>query len=90
MSTIDINFYFNTLIHFTITFHYFLFKYKSTTNYLIIYLLYIMVITSCLYVFLQVFVTTGIGAVSLSLDELNFCLEWDEKSPLWVSKFGFH
>mmetsp|Transcript_29015 Transcript_29015/g.39863 ORF Transcript_29015/g.39863 Transcript_29015/m.39863 type:complete len:373 (+) Transcript_29015:2-1120(+) len=30
-----------------------------------------------------VFVTTGIGTVDLSLDELNFCLEWDEKSPLW-------
>lgn len=27
--------------------------------------------------------TTGIERVELSLDELNFCLEWDEKSPLW-------
>eukprot|EP00981_Chlorochromonas_danica_P015396 scaffold12006_cov162-Ochromonas_danica.AAC.1 len=27
--------------------------------------------------------STGLGAVDLSLDELNFCLEWDEHSPLW-------
>jgi hypothetical protein len=28
--------------------------------------------------------TTGIGTLDVSLDELNFCLEWDEKSPVWV------
>lgn len=33
----------------------------------------------------KVAVSTGLGAVDLSLDELNFCLEWDELSPLWVS-----
>lgn len=33
----------------------------------------------------KVQLTTGLGAVDLSLDELNFCLEWDEQSPLWVS-----
>jgi len=34
---------------------------------------------------LQIFVSTGIDEVDLSLDELNFCLEWDERSPVWVS-----
>lgn len=29
---------------------------------------------------------TGIDRVDVSLDELNFCLEWDESSPLWVSQ----
>lgn len=29
--------------------------------------------------------TTGLGAVEVSLDELNVCLEWDENSPVWVS-----
>lgn len=28
--------------------------------------------------------STGLGAVDVSLDELNFCLEWDETSPVWV------
>ena len=27
--------------------------------------------------------STGIHAVDVSVDELNFCLEWDEHSPLW-------
>ena len=27
--------------------------------------------------------STGIDSVEVSLDELNFCLEWDEKSPVW-------
>ena len=27
--------------------------------------------------------STGIDRIDLSLDELNFCLEWDEESPLW-------
>lgn len=27
--------------------------------------------------------STGIDKVDISLDELNFCLEWDEDSPLW-------
>ena len=27
--------------------------------------------------------STGIDTVEVSLDELNFCLEWDEKSPVW-------
>ena len=27
--------------------------------------------------------STGIDKVEVSLDELNFCLEWDEKSPVW-------
>lgn len=27
--------------------------------------------------------STGIDRVDISLDELNFCLEWDERSPLW-------
>lgn len=27
--------------------------------------------------------STGIDRVDISLDELNFCLEWDESSPLW-------
>lgn len=27
--------------------------------------------------------STGIDKVDISLDELNFCLEWDEESPLW-------
>ncbi|KAJ1433992.1 hypothetical protein B484DRAFT_417654 [Ochromonadaceae sp. CCMP2298] len=31
----------------------------------------------------KIYLTTGIGTVDLSLDELNFCLEWDEKSPVW-------
>lgn len=28
--------------------------------------------------------STGLGAIDVSLDELNFCLEWDETSPVWV------
>jgi len=27
--------------------------------------------------------TTGIDSIDMSLDELNFCLEWDDKSPVW-------
>jgi hypothetical protein len=27
--------------------------------------------------------STGIDAIEISVDELNFCLEWDEHSPLW-------
>jgi hypothetical protein len=27
--------------------------------------------------------STGIDKIDVSLDELNFCLEWDEDSPLW-------
>ena len=27
--------------------------------------------------------STGIHSIDVSLDELNFCLEWDESSPLW-------
>ena len=27
--------------------------------------------------------STGIDAIEISVDELNFCLEWDERSPLW-------
>jgi hypothetical protein len=27
--------------------------------------------------------TTGLGGIEVSLDELNFCLEWDENSPVW-------
>ena len=34
---------------------------------------------------LQISLSTGIDRVDLSLDELNFCLEWDERSPVWVS-----
>jgi hypothetical protein len=33
----------------------------------------------------KVSLSTGLRAVDLSLEELNFCLEWDEHSPLWVS-----
>lgn len=32
--------------------------------------------------------STGLGAIDVSLDELNFCLEWDEKSPVWVSVYA--
>ena len=31
-----------------------------------------------------VFFSTGLDTIDLSLDELNFCLEWDEHSPVWV------
>jgi len=31
----------------------------------------------------SVSLSTGIDRVDMSLDELNFCLEWDEDSPLW-------
>ena len=27
--------------------------------------------------------STGIDTIQLSVDELNFCLEWDEHAPLW-------
>lgn len=33
--------------------------------------------------------STGVGAVEVSLDELNFCLEWDEQSPVWVSSHNY-
>lgn len=33
----------------------------------------------------KVILSTGVEKIDISLDELNFCLEWDEKSPLWVS-----
>jgi hypothetical protein len=32
----------------------------------------------------RLFVNTGVGSIDLSLDELNFCLEWDERSPVRV------
>lgn len=31
----------------------------------------------------NIMLSTGIDKVDLSLDELNFCLEWDERSPVW-------
>ena len=34
-------------------------------------------------------ISTGIDKIDISLDELNFCLEWDEDSPLWV-RLKFH
>jgi len=37
----------------------------------------------------QVFLSSGLGSLDVSLDELNFCLEWDEKSPVWVSNACF-
>ena len=36
---------------------------------------------------MQISLSTGIDRVDLSLDELNFCLEWDERSPVWVSTY---
>lgn len=33
----------------------------------------------------KVYMTTGLGTLDVSLDELNFCLEYDEAAPLWVS-----
>lgn len=38
---------------------------------------------------MQVFLSSGLGSLDVSLDELNFCLEWDEKSPVWVSNACF-
>lgn len=32
----------------------------------------------------KVQMTTGLGTIDVSLDELNFCLEYDEYAPLWV------
>ena len=32
---------------------------------------------------LKVYVSTGLGAIDVSLDELNVCLEYDEYAPLW-------
>jgi len=31
----------------------------------------------------RVVLSTGLGAVDVSLDELNFCVEFDEHSPVW-------
>eukprot|EP01035_Chromulina_nebulosa_P018951 gene18951-24759_t len=31
----------------------------------------------------KIILSTGIDRVDVSLDELNFCLEWDENSPVW-------
>ena len=31
----------------------------------------------------SIMLSTGIDKIDLSLDELNFCLEWDEESPVW-------
>lgn len=41
------------------------------------------IINTCMYVHMQIILSTGIDEVNLSLDEVNFCLEWDEKSPVW-------
>jgi hypothetical protein len=37
----------------------------------------------------MVSVSTGIDTIEVSLDELNFCLEWDEESPLWYVPISF-
>ena len=41
-------------------------------------------LSSPLLILSQISLSTGIDRVDLSLDELNFCLEWDERSPVWV------
>ena len=28
--------------------------------------------------------STGLDRIDVSLEELNLCLEWDERSPVWV------
>lgn len=30
--------------------------------------------------------STGLDRVDVSLEELNLCLEWDERSPVWVKQ----